>query len=215
VTGAAAECPALVFLFPQAVSSCLHCVDLVRGAGQWMIRMRLVIFAAAVTTIFASGAAAAASIPWFGQKTNSDCGRAVLTSLAARRGGNAEHIYSRIPAPADQLRGYSVPEMRRAGARVGVSLAVRAPSGVVIAGECKPTPAISAYFGRLARSVASGHPVVIPVTSGGAGHYLLLAAASGTSFSVLDPASPGVRTMDTSALASAMCGFGYVALEAR
>jgi hypothetical protein len=180
-----------------------------------VVRLRFVILAAAVATIFASGAAAAGSIPWFGQKTTSDCGRAVLTSLAARRGGNPEQIYNRIPAPADQSRGYSVPELRRAGARVGVSLTVRAPSGVVIAGECKPTPAISAYFGRLARSVASGHPVVIPVTSGAAGHYLLLAAASGTSFSVLDPASPGVRTMDTSALASAMCGFGYVALEAR
>jgi hypothetical protein len=165
--------------------------------------------------LFAPALAHGAVPVWFGQKSISDCGRAVLTSLAARRGGNPEQIYKRIPEPVDQARGYSVPEMQRAGARVGVSLSVRAPSGVVIAGECRPTPAVSAYFARLSHSVASGHPVVVPITTGGAGHYLLLVGTSGTSFSVLDPASPGARTMDTSTLASAMCGFGYVALEAR
>lgn len=159
--------------------------------------------------------AVSAAVPWIGQKTSSDCGRAVLASLAARRGGDVEKIYNRIPDPADQMRGYSIPEMQRVGARVGVSLSMRAPAGVVIAGECSATPAVSAYFARLARSVASGHPVVVPVASGGAGHYLLLVGASGDGFSVLDPAAPGLRTMSAATLASLMCGFGYVALEAR
>jgi hypothetical protein len=177
----------------------------------------IVLIAAALASAvaFSPAPVLAAAVPWIGQKTPSDCGRAVLASLAARRGGDPESIYRRIPDPADQTRGYSVTEMQRVGARVGVRLSLRAPSGVVIAGECSRSPAVSAYFARLSRSVAAGHPVVVPVASGGAGHYLVLVATSGDGFSVLDPGTPGLRTMSASALASAMCGFGYVALEAR
>jgi hypothetical protein len=178
--------------------------------------LALIALALAIAIVGLGGdVALAAGIQWIGQKTASDCGRAVLASLASRRGQDAERIYSRIPDPADQARGYSITEMQRLGARIGVGLSLRAPSGVVITGECSMSPAVSAYFARLSRSVAAGHPVVVPIASGGAGHYLLLVGTNGEGFSVLDPGSPGLRTMSSSALASATCGFGYVALEAR
>src|SRR5215213_1451103 len=79
-------------------------------------------------------ALAAVRVPWIGQKTSSECGRAVLASLAARRGGDIEAIYRRLPPPPDQSQGYSIAEMRRFGSSVGVGLSVRAPRGVVIAG---------------------------------------------------------------------------------
>jgi hypothetical protein len=185
------------------------------GRGRAGTSRALAIGVVIAAVSFCANSARAASVPWIAQKTASDCGRAVLASLAARRGGDIEKIYSRIPDPADGFRGYSVTEMRRVGAGIGVGLSLRAPSGVVIAGECSPNPAVSVYFARLSRSVASGHPVIVPVSSGGLGHYLLLVGVAGDGFSVLDPASPGLRTMSVPALASVMCGFGYVALEAR
>ena len=169
--------------------------------------------ALAVALIFAGPALAQVTVPWIGQKAATDCGRAVLASLAARRGGNPEQYYSRIPEPEDMARGYSVPEMQRHGANVGVRLALRAPAGVVIIGQCSPIRAVSAYFDRLRSSVTAGRPVVVPVTTISNGHYLVLVGASDDGFSVLDPAVPGLRTMSVDSLASAMCGFGYVALE--
>ena len=168
-------------------------------------------FAVGVATV---PALAGVAVPWIGQKAATDCGRAVLASLAARRGGDPEQYYSRIPEPQDMARGYSIPEMQRHGANVGVRLSLRAPAGVVITGQCAPTPAVSDYFQRLARSVAAGRPVVVPVATMSSGHYLVLVDASGDSFSVLDPATPGLRSMSAAELASAMCGFGYVTLEA-
>ena len=160
-------------------------------------------------------ARAAVRLPWIGQKTASDCGRAVLASLAARRGGSAEAIYARIPDPADPSRGYSIAEMRRLGSRIGVGLSVRAPGGVTIIGDCAERPAVTAHFASLARTVSAGRPVVVPVSSGfGAGHYLILVGASGGQFTVHDPASSGLRGMSTAELARAMCGYGYVALAA-
>jgi hypothetical protein len=159
---------------------------------------------------------AAISVPWIEQKTATECGRAVLASLAARRGGDIEALYQRLPAPPDQARGYSVPEMRRFGSLVGVNLSVQAPAGIVIAGECSPRPAVTAHFSRLADLVSSGSPVVVPVASGaGAGHYLVLVGAERDGFTVLDPASPGLRWVATSDLAAYTCDFGYVALVSR
>src|ERR1700730_11187549 len=153
------------------------------------------------------------AVPWIGQKSKTECGRAVLASLAARRGGDAEAYYARLPAPPDQAHGYSVPEMRRFGASVGFELAVQAPAGIVIAGECSTRPAVTAHFAKLAGLVSSGKPVVVPVASGvDAGHYLILVGAQSDGFTVHDPASPGVRRLSTTELASYMCGFGYVAL---
>jgi hypothetical protein len=159
---------------------------------------------------------ATVSLPWIGQKTTTECGRAVLASLAARRGGDTEAFYRRLPAPPDEARGYSVPEMERFGSLVGVNLAVQAPAGIVIAGECSPRPAVTAHFSRLASLVSAGSPVVVPIASGvGAGHYLVLVGAQSDGFTVLDPASPGLRRIGASDLAALMCGFGYVALVSR
>jgi hypothetical protein len=172
----------------------------------------------AAALLLGGGAARARtiSVPWIAQKTASDCGRAVLASLAARRGGSPESYYRRLPDPPDPVRGYSISEMRRFGARVGVALSVSAPSGVVIAGDCTARPTVAAHFRRLAHAVASGRPVVVPVASGfGAGHYLVLVGAGGGAFTVMDPSSSGLREMGMDRLAALMCGFGYVALVSR
>lgn len=175
---------------------------------------------AALVLIAGLGAAAGpafarVSVPWIGQKNSADCGRAVLASLAARRGGNPEAIYRRIPDPADTTRGYSITEMRKVGSRVGVGLSVVAPAGVVIAGNCQASPAVDAHFARLARTVNGGRPVVVPVSSGfGMGHYLILTGTSGDGFTALDPASPGQHALSASELRSRMCVYGYVALQA-
>jgi ABC-type bacteriocin/lantibiotic exporter with double-glycine peptidase domain len=156
------------------------------------------------------------AVPWIKQKNKTECGRAVLASLAARLCGDTEAYYARLPAPPDQARGYSVPEMKRFGASVGVELTVQAPAGIVIAGECSPRPPVTAHFSRLAELVAAGKPIVVPVTSGvSAGHYLVLVGAQSDGFIVLDPGSPGLRLMATADLASLMCDFGYVALVSR
>ena len=165
--------------------------------------------------ISAMPALAAIAIPWIGQKSATDCGRAVLAALAARRGGNAEATYRKLPDPPDPVNGYSVTDMRRFGARVGVGLSLRAPGGVVIAGDCAPRPAVAAHMASLARMVSAGRPVVVPVSSGFAsGHYLILVGASGAGFTAHDPASPGLREISTDQLASSMCAYGYVALAA-
>jgi ABC-type bacteriocin/lantibiotic exporter with double-glycine peptidase domain len=159
--------------------------------------------------------AATIALPFIQQKTSTECGRAALASLAARRGGNVEQYYRRLPAPPDQARGYSVAEMRRFGAQVGVSLALEAPKGLVIAGECSSRPPVTAHYKRLAQLVAGGSPVVVPVTVRfGAGHYLILVGAQGDTFTAHDPASPGLKQFSATELAARMCDYGYVALRA-
>ena len=154
-------------------------------------------------------------VPWFAQKSASDCGRAVLASLAARRGGKPETYYNRLPAPTDP-RGYSIADMRRFGARVGVGLSTTAPGGVVIAGNCGMTPAVTRHMARLAGAVRGGRPVVVPVGGFGfgTGHYLILIGADASGFSALDPASPGTHRYGTDQLANSMCSYGYLALIA-
>jgi hypothetical protein len=69
---------------------------------------------------------------------------------------------------------------------------------------------------QLARIVAGGSPVVVPVAAGfGYGHYLILTDASGDSFTALDPGSPQPRRMGSAELARSMCGYGYIALVGR
>jgi hypothetical protein len=122
----------------------------------------------------------------------------------------------KLPSPPDRLRGYSVAEMQRFGARVGVSLSVRAPAGLVIAGECSARPAVAAHYDRLTQIVAGGTPVVVPVKSGlASGHYLVLVGTNGDGYAVHDPASPGVTRISRATLMSRMCDYGYLALVAR
>lgn len=180
---------------------------------------RILLSAIAVAILLAASGAPAAlaaiAIPWIGQKTATDCGRAVLAALAGRRSGNAEAAYRRLPDPPDPVNGYSINDMRRFGAKVGVGLTLRAPGGVVIAGDCSPRPAVAAHMAALARTVAGGRPVVVPVSSGfTGGHYLILVGASGGSFTAHDPASPGLREISSDQLASRMCAYGYLALAA-
>jgi hypothetical protein len=179
---------------------------------RWLLKGMLLAGAVAVDA--APAWARSINVPWYGQKNSSDCGRAVLASLAARRGGSAEAAYRKLPEPTDP-RGYSISDMRRYGSRVGVGLSVSAPGGVVIAGNCGGGPAITAHMTRLSRAVAGGRPVVVPVSSGfGSGHFLVLVGTSGDGFTVLDPASLGLRSMSGEQLASSMCGYGYLALIA-
>jgi ABC-type bacteriocin/lantibiotic exporter with double-glycine peptidase domain len=160
--------------------------------------------------------AATITLPFIQQKASTECGRAALASLAARRGGNVEQYYRRLPSPPDQARGYSIAEMRRFGAQVGVSLSLEAPKGLVIAGECSSRAPVTAHFKRLSQLVAAGSPVVVPVSVRfGAGHYLILVGAQGDTFTTHDPASPGLKQLSASELAARMCDYGYVALRAR
>ncbi|MBX6426717.1 MAG: hypothetical protein IRZ09_12440 [Variibacter sp.] len=188
------------------------------GSIAWKRFARAGLLVAAVVLAGAGATAFARTrpVPWIAQKTASDCGRAVLASLAARRGGDVQAIYRRLPDPPDPLRGYSINDMRRFGARVGVSLSVLAPGGVVIAGDCTPRPAVAAHLRRLAGHVSSGRPVVVPVASGfGAGHYLILVGANAGAFTAMDPARPGLSEIAADRLAALMCDFGYLALVSR
>jgi ABC-type bacteriocin/lantibiotic exporter with double-glycine peptidase domain len=179
--------------------------------------MRKIPLLLGLLAIAASSAAFAATInvPWIRQKAYNECGRAALASLAARKGGSAERHYARLPKPSSP-RGYSVSDMRRYGPRVGVSLSVTAPAGIVIAGECSPRPPVTAHMRRLAAIVSGGTPVVVPVSVWfGAGHYYVLVGADRNGFTALDPASPGLKRFSSSELAKSMCDYGYLALVAR
>lgn len=166
-------------------------------------------FIAPVATI------AAINLPWIGQKTRTDCGRATLASLAARRGGDVEAFYRRIPGPADQQKGYSVTEMQRYARTLGVRLSLRVPSNVTIMGDCAMRAAVADHFAALGRAVGSNRPVVVPVSlGGGSGHYLTLVFADGDRFGVSDPALPGPHSISAAELARRMCAFGYIALVA-
>ena len=178
------------------------------------IAARLAVLALLSMALGAPVARAENAVPWIGQKTASDCGRAVLASLAARRGRNAEAVYRSIRDPADVMRGYSLTEMRRLAAQLGIGLSPRAPAGVVNTGDCTPRPAVAAHLARLARAVAAGRLYVVPV-SFGLGHYVILVGAGTDQFMYRDPAAPGTHSMSTAELASRMCAFGYLALEVR
>lgn len=196
-----------------------------RGLGLRRLLLALQLFGAALLVLAPSfavpGAAAQTTgrqirVPWIAQATPYDCGRAVLASLAARRGGNITAIYRQIPPPADTVNGYSIREMLRLGARFGALLTLRAPRGVVVTGDCAPSAASRAHLASLARTVAAGRPVVVPVSQGfSAGHYLILVGASSGQFTVHDPASSGLSVIDAETLDQRMCQFGRIALIAQ
>jgi ABC-type bacteriocin/lantibiotic exporter with double-glycine peptidase domain len=153
------------------------------------------------------------ALPWIKQKTATECGRAVLASLAAWHGGEIEALYQRLPPARDRSRGYSILEIQQYGARVGVSLAEIDPDGVTIAGECSERPAVTAHFRRLADLVDAGHPVIVATGNASSrGHYLVLVGAGNGGFTVLDPSTPGIKAITAQQMRSMMCGFGYVAL---
>jgi len=153
------------------------------------------------------------ALPWIKQKTQTECGRAVLASIAARHGGDVETFYSRLPAPPDRRRGYSILQLQKFGARIGINLSLIQPEGITIAGECSERPWLASYFAKLENLVEAGHPVIVPIgDAANRGHYLVLVGVKDDNFTALDPSMPEGRKINSRELRSMMCGFGYVAL---
>src|SRR6516165_12267918 len=72
----------------------------------------------------------------------------------------SRHFYSRLPAPPDRRRGYSILQLQKFGARIGVNLSLIEPEGVTIAGECSERQSLASYFSKLENLVAAGRPVI-------------------------------------------------------
>ncbi|HXX50713.1 MAG TPA: papain-like cysteine protease family protein [Xanthobacteraceae bacterium] len=160
-----------------------------------------------------AGHAGEIALPWIKQKTATECGRAVLASVAARHGGDVEQFYRELPAPPDRKRGYSILDVKKFAATIGINLSVLQPDGITIAGECSERPPVTAYFAKLTDVVDAGHPVIVATgDSSSRGHYLVLVGAGSGKFIALDPSTPERRTIGFRSLRSMMCGFGYVAL---
>jgi ABC-type bacteriocin/lantibiotic exporter with double-glycine peptidase domain len=153
------------------------------------------------------------ALPWIKQKTATECGRAVLASVAARHGGDVETFYSRLPAPPDRRRGYSILQLQKFGARIGVNLSLIEPEGITIAGECSERLSLASYFSKLENLVAAGRPVIVPIGDASSrGHYLVLVGATDGNFIALDPSTPERKKINARELQLMMCGFGYAAL---
>ena len=153
------------------------------------------------------------ALPWIKQKTEIECGRAVLAAIAARHGGDPEAFYRQLPAPSDRRRGYSIPQMRTFGANIGVDLSLIQPEGVTIAGDCSQRPPLKSYFSRLEKSVDAGRAVIVATGNAARrGHYLVLVGVKDGDFTALDPSTPERKNITSRALRSMMCGFGYLAL---
>jgi hypothetical protein len=69
------------------------------------------------------------ALPWIKQKTETECGRAILASVAARHGGDVETFYRRLPAPPDPRRGYSILQLQKFGAKIEIHLSLIQPEG--------------------------------------------------------------------------------------
>jgi ABC-type bacteriocin/lantibiotic exporter with double-glycine peptidase domain len=152
------------------------------------------------------------TLPWIKQKTATECGRAVLASVAARHGGDVAMFYRQLPAPSDPRRGYSILQLQKFGAKIGVNLSLLQPE-VAIAGECSERPGLATYFSRLENLIDAGHPIIVPTGDAAKrGHYLVLMGVTGGAFTALDPSMPEPKTINARQLRSMMCGFGYVAL---
>jgi ABC-type bacteriocin/lantibiotic exporter with double-glycine peptidase domain len=167
----------------------------------------------AIIVLPSVGFAGEIALPWIKQKTEIECGRAVLASVAARRGGNVEKIYQQLPAPSDRGRGYSILQLQKFGAKIGVNLSLRQPE-IAIAGECSQRPGLTTYFSQLENLVEAGHPVIVPIGDAAKrGHYLVLVGITDGNFTALDPSTPQPKKISPHELQSMMCGFGYVVLE--
>ena len=153
------------------------------------------------------------AVPWIKQKTETECGRAVLASVAARNGGSAERFYRELPTPPDRRRDYSILQLQKFGAKIGIDLSLIQPEGITIAGECSERPALKTYFSRLEHLVDAGHAVIVPTGDAASrGHYLVLVGVTDGNFTALDPSTPERKKISFGELRSMMCGFGYLAL---
>ena len=148
------------------------------------------------------------ALPRIKQKTAAECGRALLASVAARHGGDVETFYTRLPAPPDRRRGYSILQLQKFGARIGVNLSLIEPEGVTIAGECSERQSLASYFSKLENLVAAGRPVIVPIGDASSrGHYLVLVGVKDGNFIALDPSTPERKEISARKLQSMMCGF--------
>jgi len=177
------------------------------------IRALLPLLVAALVLSDGAADAGQISLPWIKQKTETECGRAVLASIAARHGGDAAAFYRQLPAPPDRRRGYSIPQMKTFGANIGVDLSLIQPEGVTIAGDCSQRPALKTYFSRLENLVDTGHAVIVPTGNAASrGHYLVLVGVNDGNYTALDPSTPERKKITANELRSMMCGFGYLGL---
>lgn len=181
-----------------------------------MCRVSIAALSMAIWLGSFGAAHARVSLPWVLQKTPTDCGRAVLASLASRNGGNIEDIYRRIPDPLDAARGYSVSEIMGLSRTHGMSMSLLAPKGAWTAGRCTKSIELNAYLSRISQKVAAGLPVIVPIANDQtAGHYLILVGFEDGRFTVHDPAKPELRQIVSDELADLMCHFAYLGLEVR
>src|SRR5215469_3096211 len=177
------------------------------------IRALLPLLVAALVLSDGAADAGQISLPWIKQKTETEYGRAVLASIAARHGGDAAAFYRQLPAPPDRRRGYSIPQMKTFGANIGVDLSLIQPEGVTIAGDCSQRPPLKSYFSRLEKLVDAGRAVIVATGNAARrGHYLVLVGVKDGDFTALDPSTPERKNITSRALRSMMCGFGYLAL---
>jgi ABC-type bacteriocin/lantibiotic exporter with double-glycine peptidase domain len=142
----------------------------------------LLLFAVMLLTPVGTARADSIELPWIKQKTATECGRAVLASVAARHGGDVEKLYRKLPPPSDRRRGYSIRQLWKSGAKIGVNLSLQQPE-VAIVGECSERPGLAAYFSRLQSLVHGGHPVIVPTGDAAKrGHYLVLVGVTDGTF---------------------------------
>lgn len=151
------------------------------------------------------------------QKNGAECGRAVIASLVARKGGDPEEIYRHVAAPKAG-DGYSIVELQMEAKRFGIQLTRHVPAGVVIGTECRITDAVLSHLKHLTVLVNTGKPVVVPVyIDKVGGHFVILSRfdVERNVFTLVDPMYDKPRRWTAGELAIRMCKFGFLALEAR
>lgn len=156
------------------------------------------------------------SLPWMQQKTDADCGRAVLASVAARKGGNPEKMYRKISfAPELDASGYSVDRMEIVSKSVNVRLKRHMVAPWKSESGCNVTSTVTKHFEEIRRIISSGRPVIVPVIRDSAPHYVALIGFNSEVFYTHDPAFEGQHPVPVDKLRDEMCHFAFLALEVR
>ncbi len=164
-------------------------------------------------------AATGSRFTWIGQKTATDCGRAILASvIAGLHSVDAESAYRSIrPGPSRPDIGFSVDELIARAAslhpeHLRVEMTLVAPQGVTILGSRKKCSPHSEYYKNLAAVAEAGHPIIVRRSGAGPAHYLLIVGHAGGEFSLQDPSRRGIEKMSVTRLNALMCASDYLAL---
>jgi ABC-type bacteriocin/lantibiotic exporter with double-glycine peptidase domain len=173
------------------------------------------LLAVAMLMLFGSvSASEGISLPWLKQKTASDCGRAVLASLATRD-GDAGQTYQKIPEPKHR-DGYSLEELVVHAKSLNLKLSPIMPS-TILAGcsaQTRNSRAVKAHFAKVSETLRNGRPVLIlRRTETQFGHYVILTGTREDRFVVHDPAEDGPTEISFPSLADQTCASGYLALR--